>query len=197
MPHLLHKAQQMRFFIGGMRLFTFTFDFTEQDYIDYNIFYTHHMRRNRLEKYLRYGLPVLPILYLFLNSFLEGNDFDPISIGITILIFLSIYMFITRKKSYDKLIAMNVKKYIRGKGKDHLFGMRTMTFDENDFLARTEYEEIKTKYTKLTEIKDAEHGIHLFTAPMIAVILPNRIFSSAEEKSRFLEFIQSKIQQTG
>ena len=71
MPHLLHKAQQMRFFIGGMRLFTFTFDFTEQDYIDYNIFYTHHMRRNRLEKYLRYGLPVLPILYLFLNGFLE------------------------------------------------------------------------------------------------------------------------------
>ena len=178
-------------------MFTLTFDFTEQDYIDFCIFHRNNKGQYRYEKALRLGFTaIIPFLVLLLNT-LKTDYVDPIAVVITLILTLFTYMYITRKKAHDRIIAKQIRKIIQGKGKEHFFGVRTMTFDENDFLDRTEYEEIKTKYTKLTEIKDAEHGIHLFTAPMIAVILPNRIFSSAEEKSRFLEFIQSKIQQTG
>lgn len=178
-------------------MFTFTFDFTEQDYIDFCIFHRNNKGQYRYEKALRLGFTaIIPFLALLLNT-LKTDYVDPIAVVITLILTLFTYMYITRKKAHDRIIAKQIRKIIQGKGKEHFFGVRTMTFDENDFLDRTEYEEIKTKYTKLTEIIEAEHGIYLYTSPITAIILPNRIFSSAEEKSRFLEFIQSKIQQTG
>lgn len=176
-------------------MFKFTFDFTEQDYIDFNIFFTRHMAKNRLEKLVVYGLPILPLLYL-MGNFLGEAPIDPIKSGLDLVWTFVFYMLFTRKKAYNKIIAKRTRKFIEGKGKEHTFGTRTITFTEEYFLDHTAYEENKVKYTMLAQIKEADHGIYLFVTPVLAVILPNRVFSSEKEKRAFLDFIHAKLPQT-
>ena len=57
--------------------------------------------------------------------------------------------------------------------------------------AVTEYEESYVKYAAITQIKQSDKAIYLYTAP--AMILPIRVFADEAEKQECINFINARF----
>ena len=57
----------------------------------------------------------------------------------------------------------------------------------------TEYEESYVKYAAITQIKQSDKAIYLYTAPAMAMILPIRVFADEAEKQECINFINARF----
>ncbi len=115
-------------------------------------------------------------------------------LSICFLFFITIFLFRSLPKWYDLLTLRNVKKILFKEGKiDNNLGETNIIFDEDRIHQIRQYEECFMMYEKITQVKQSDKGIYLFTAPATAIILPSRVFSSKKEQEEFLNYINAKL----
>lgn len=106
---------------------------------------------------------------------------------------LSILFWLVFPKFFDILMLRNAKKILFKEGKNNISGERTLFFEEDKIQTLTEYEESSIQYGAITQIKQSEKAIYLYTAPAMAMILPIRVFADEVEKQEFINFINTRL----
>ncbi len=174
----------------------FTFELTEQDYIDFNLFFTKNSRAIKRQRIILWVLfTIVPVMAGLIDIFFKrkGNINIFTIYGFCFLLLLSIVFFFLFPKIWEKIIYRNVKKVMRDGTKNNILGERSIIFEEDNFNLITKYEKIFMTYKKIAEIKQSDVAIYLYTSPTTALIMPLRIFSSEKEKNNFISFIESKL----
>ncbi|MCL2811652.1 MAG: YcxB family protein [Clostridia bacterium] len=72
-------------------------------------------------------------------------------------------------------------------------GFYTYRFEENSYACATKSQNTQCTYANLLRVDVGKQALYLYESSLKALILPNRIFASNEEKERFAAFIQWKI----
>ena len=176
----------------------FTFDLTERDYLDFNLFtMENHNIIKKQKKYLRLLFTAIPFLVFLVDWLLKGRGrpvFTEVICFIAMAI-LSIVLWVYFPKRYNKIVQKNAEKILFKEGKVNVLGKRELFFEEERIRYVTEYEEGVTKYEMITEIKEADTAIYLYTSPSTAIMLPLRAFEDEKEKKEFIHFIDTRIKQ--
>lgn len=182
--------------IGEGNNMRFTFDLTEQDYLDFNIFVIQSYQFYKKQKKIFHILfTAIPLATGFVNwIFTREGRLDIVELVMfLVMALLSVVFYIFFPKVFDALNIRNVKKILFKEGKLNILGERSLTFEEDRLHHVGSGEEAWIGYEKITKIMTSDQAMYLFTAPAMAVILPLRAFSSQEEKERLAEFLSSKI----
>lgn len=179
----------------GRNLMRFRFDFTEQDYLDFNMFAIESLRfYQRQKKVFHVVFTALPIATWLVLWLMEGrgsmNVEDKIALVVMGIISLLFYFYFP--KFYYMLNFKNAKKILFKEGRSNLFGRTTIEFGEEKIVHITEYEESAIRYEKITKIMESDQAVYLFTAPTMALILPRRAFENRDEEAVFMDFIKRK-----
>lgn len=168
-----------------------TFNLTEQDYLDFSIFWL------RTSKYIRKTLRILRIVaallllslpLLFINKEGKGiSVFDVLFFSIVALLF-----FIFIPKLHTALTLWQLKKMIAGK-RNSILGNQTITIQEEGIRKSSSSGESFVFYNTFIDMKQSDKAIYLFTGPAIAIIIPFHAFSSEKERKELAEFLQRKV----
>lgn len=173
----------------------YTFKLTEQEYLDFNVFTINHVEvTSRQKKMVRYLFTITPLGTGLVFWVLEGKaafDFTNLVLFVFMLI-LTLLFWNYSPKLYDRLILSNAKKILLNEGRQHIICERETSFEENGIQHKTEYEETLTKYSALTDIKQSDKALYLYTSPVTAIILPLRIFTTKEEEESLVAFLKTK-----
>lgn len=168
----------------------FEFELTEQDYIDFNMFYMYD------SKYLRRQIKashiictIIPVLMGIFTLLVTDNKEYTFFI---LMIVLSIVILIFFPKLFKRIILKKTKKYLFEK-KNTVLGNKILEFDEEGINEKTSHGESVTKYSAIIDIKKSDKAIYLFNTAFSAFIIPVRVFTSVEEKEKFLNFIKEKV----
>lgn len=170
----------------------YTFDLTHQDHIDFNLFYikdsAHLKKQVRINRIVMTILPVMAGIVYFLANKEDWLDWLPF--GLTMAV-LAVLIFIFFPKLFFILVKKNTGKLLSEKN-NSLLGRRTMIFEETLIRQESEQGDSTLYYSAVIEVKDSGQAVYLFNGPASALILPDRIFSSREEKQALLDFIRAK-----
>ena len=173
----------------------FTFELTEQDYLDFNMFtvknYKFYQKQLRLFRILFTMVPYGIVIVDYLLTGTRGTDF---MVGFLVaMIPLSVLFWFGFPKLYDALTLKNAKKILFKEGKNNIFGERSLFFENDKIRTVTKLEESSILYEAITQIKQSEQAIYLYTSPAMALILPCRVFANEAEKQACLDFINAKL----
>lgn len=174
-----------------MEVFKFTFELTEQDYLDFNMFWVKTSKYVRKQiRIFRILFALLPFLVLFLN--LDTERMDVFIITLVFFGVISILFFVYLPALHRAFTLMGLKRMLSGQRNNNL-GERTVMFEGNRMLHKTAYEDISMSYEKIVDLQQSDGAVYLFTAPAIALIIPFRVFATEEDKQRFIDFLKSKL----
>lgn len=175
---------------------SFKFDLTEQDYLDFNMFTVRGYRFYKTQRFFARVLFALAPLGVWLYEYIRTNggeipEFQPILLGI--MAGLSVVFWAYLPKFYDFLILFNAKRILFKEGKRNILGERILTFEDDQIHMVTQFEDTSMKYGIIIGIKESDSGVYLYVSPEMGIIVPTRVFESEQEKSEFLQFIESRI----
>lgn len=175
----------------------FIFELTEQDYLDFNMFTVKNYKFYKTKiKLFRVIFTIVPIgtgLVCWLFDGIKRSRAD-FMVGLFVaMTLLSILFWLVFPKFFDILMLRNAKKILFKEGKNNILGERTLFFEEDKIQTLTEYEESSIHYGAITQIKQSEKAIYLYTAPAMAMILPIRVFADEVEKQEFINFINTRL----
>lgn len=89
----------------------------------------------------------------------------------------------------------NAKKILFKEGKSNILGKKSLFLEEDKIRTVTEYEESSIQYGAITQIRQSEKAIYLYTAPVMAMILPFRVFADETEKQECINFINTRLRE--
>ena len=173
----------------------FTFELMEQDYLDFNMFTVKNYKFYKTQMKLFRGIfTIIPIGTGLVNLLLNGEKRIGVIVALLIVMTLiSILFWCGFPKFYDALMLRNAKKILFREGENRILGKRTLFFEEDRIQTVTEYEESCVKYAAITQIKQSDKAIYLYTAPAMAMILPIRVFADEAEKQECINFINARF----
>ena len=137
----------------------YTFDLTEQDYLDFNMFtvknYVFYQKRKKLFNII---FTILPFATGFAVWFFEKRkslEIDFIVGFFVAVIPLTILFWIGFPRFFDALTLRNAKKILLKEGKNNILGERTISFEDN-------------KIRKGSKRKTSEYASYIFDTFLIA-----------------------------
>ncbi len=174
-----------------MDVFKFTFELTQQDYLDFNMFWVKTSKYVQKQiRTFRILFALLPFLVLFLS--LDTDRMDVFIITLVFFSIISILLFVYLPALHRAFTLMGLKRMLAGQRNNNL-GERTVRFEENRILHKTAYEDISMSYEKIIDLQQSDGAVYLFTAPAIALIIPFRVFSTEEERQSFIDYLKLKL----
>lgn len=165
----------------------FKFELLEQDYIDFNLFYnmnTPNIKRNILP--IKYLVPLVLVL-IFLNAWatLEKVTWIHLALGIIVCV----VWFLRFPKIWEKMIISTVKKRLAEGTAGADFGMTKLVISDKEVSAISSNQEIKA--SKIERIEETEKYIFAFFSPVMAFIIPKRVFVNMNDRNKVFDLLCS------
>lgn len=177
----------------------YTFDLTEEDYLQFNMFtaknYTFYQNQKKLFRILFTLLPFATGFGMWIFRGLQRPDIDFIVGYLVAVIPLSVLFWIGFPKFFDALTLRNAKRILFKEGKNNILGERILFFEEGSIRTSTKFEESSIQYGAITQMRQSDKAAYLYTAPTMALILPFRVFTDEESKQKCLAFIHTKLEE--
>ena len=173
----------------------FTFNLTEQDWLDFNMFTVKNYEFYKRQKgVFRIVFTILPFAVGAVFWLLEGLKRPDFIVGLlAAMIPLSLLFWFTFPRLYDALTLWNAKKILFKEGKSNILGSRTLFFEEDGIRTVTEYEESSLQYGAITKLQQSDKAVYLYTAPAMAVVLPLRVFEEEGNRQKWVDFIRARL----
>ena len=178
----------------------YTFNLTEQDYLDFNTFtvkdYAFYKKQKKLLHIIFTMLPFATglLMWFFRGRRNPGVDFI---VGFLIAVIpLTVLIWFYFPKFFDMLTLKNAKKVLFKEGKNNVLGERTVFFEADKIRTVSRFEESSIQYGAITQVKQSENAVYLYTAPAMAIVIPLRVFADDARKKEWLDFINTKLQKT-
>lgn len=175
----------------------FTFELTEQDYLEFNMFTMKNYKFYKTQiKLFRIIFTIVPIGTGLVHLLLDGAKSSRTDVIVSLFVamtLLSILFWFVFPKFFDALTLRNAQKILFKEGKNNSLGEQTILFEKDKIQIVTEYEKSSIQYAAITQIKQSEKAIYLYTAPAMAMILPIRVFADEAEKQECINFINARL----
>lgn len=175
----------------------YTFDLTEQDYLDFNMFtvknYVFYQKKKKLFHII---FTILPFATGFAMWFFEKRkslEIDFIVGFFVAVIPLTILFWIGFPRFFDALTLRNAKKILLKEGKNNILGERTISFEDDKICTITKFEENSIQYVAIINMKQSCNAAYLYISPAMAIILPFRVFTDETKKKEWFDFIHTKL----
>lgn len=162
---------------------------------DYLLFNQYQLLNSRAGKrtLLSFNFIVPFVCLAFILIFIVADfDFQLILFEAIMLRILSILWICYSKKIIFKSIKKNIMK-MKKEGRLPYTKEAILKFDDESIHEITPNTESKTNYSMIEKVSVTEKAIYLFINSVQAYILPVTAFSGEMEKSKFLEFINLKV----
>ena len=177
----------------------YTFDLTEEDYLQFNMFtmknYVFYQNQKKLFRILFTILPFATGLGMWIFKGLQRPGVDFIVGCLAAAIPLSVLFWLGFPKFFDALMLRNAKRILFREGKNNIFGERILFFEEDGIRTITKFEESSIQYGAITQMKQLDKAVYLYKAPTMAIILPLRVFTDEESKQKWFAFIHTKLEE--
>ena len=165
----------------------FDFTLTYAELYAFNKFYQKNTPKVMLRRriYL-FGVPALVFCVVFFLLWIGRVTHSWIGAMIFAAIVAAIYFAILRWR-WNSRGKKTIQKRVRDQKE------ASWDFGKDDFTATRQDITANFKYTLIQRVYDEPAGIYLFTTENTSLVIPSRVFQSAEERADFLAFIKSKI----
>ena len=164
-------------------------NFSEEDYIRYNVFASKHLRLGRRSRNItRFSIPffALCILLIFIVS---GKDSDLIMIEAAFLAVLSVVWIALTPKMVDSSIRRNIKK-AKKDGKIPTFSEAEIEFRDDDIVEKTQRSVSQVKYEDVEKVYFTKNYIYIFVGVVQAIVIPRSCLGGDWEKVK--QFLTEK-----
>lgn len=162
------------------------YDFTEQDYIDYNIYHTtfsNSMKRSLLTQ--RYGLA---ILFITLGAITYWCDQNPSIFTLIYFTFAAIIWIIVFPKIYNRILKKKIMKLVVEGKRNYLFGHHELRIDQDGIHVKTEASE--STWHCIERAVESDKHVLIYVNSISAIIIPMSAFASDVEKINFLNEVR-------
>ncbi len=175
--------------------FKFDIQLTEQDYLDYNTFWSlkspygkKTMTGIRIMMAIAFGIMILATL---LEGDFSSETWTSISLYVILLVVFQV--------AYNKMYKAFMKGYIKSlkkKGKMGYSPNATITFLEETFVEETPENKTETKYTSIERVSlVGDKVIYIHVNNILAYILPTSCFDNEAKYKEFVQFLKIKCPQ--
>lgn len=174
-------------------MFEFKVNLNDDDYIAFNkyVLLNNPASRKNINKTKRSG----PIMFYSIGIavFILSHDFTFFLIEMALITVISIVWVMNSDKIYAKSVENNIKNFMKEGEAPYNDKESVITFNNETFDEISKNIDSKTKYSIVKKVAVTEEAVYIFINATRAYILPTRIFSDNEEKEKFIEFINSKV----
>jgi len=171
-------------------MYTFKVNLTEQDYFNYNLF---HVRNTIIGKKTYNSLRILFIsLFILLTAvlFIVDDLYVYIILGPFVIAY-GIYYIGFFNHAYMKLIKSNVKKHKKQGVKLYEESFQ-ITYDDDSYTLKIDNSEVKSSYSKISDIFEGNHCFYLYENKLAANIIPYHSIGDENDVESFRKFIYLK-----
>lgn len=170
-------------------MYKFEICLTEQDYLSFNNYHVINSQAGkkalRATKFLYVILSLLVVLIFYITK----KNFNLFVIQAALMMIVSVLGIVFTKK----ITLSNVKRQIKAlkkSGRLPYSTASTVMFDENCIHEITQSSESKTDYSLVEKIVTVSNAVYVYFSAVQAYIIPERCFSSEEEKQAFINFLK-------
>ncbi len=172
--------------------FRFYINLTDEDYFDYNLFWSTRSHYGKKQmKSIQVLLVIVVALFAVLRGVIDGFTFafllSLIPLAILAVLFLALFQYLF------KMFLKSSLKGMRKRGKMAYSPHSVIEFYEERLIETTPDQKMEVKYTvieRVSIVKDKTVYIHVNN--ITSYILPMTCFESQEQYSDFLSFLQTK-----
>ena len=171
--------------------FIFHVNISENDYLDYNIFWQlkSPYGKNQI-LFFRIFLAVIVLAGAFIS--LRGNYSIDSFLGVTPILLVGIIFELLLNRLFYHVLKSHIKGLSK-KGKMGYSSTSVMEFNEDGFAETTQENKTEQKYSAIERISIVnDKMIYIHTNNIMAYILPLSCFESKEQYDAFLNFIRTK-----
>lgn len=170
-----------------------TVQLSEDDYVHFN---SYHLKKHPAGKRAFAAqlavMPIVCVLALILVWILS-EDLFLIAMEAVALSIICVLWEIFAKKRLLKQVRKGYRKTLK---KDpSIASPSVMTFTEDYFVEEGKNETSSLRYAALKHVGVDEQGVYLYKNDILAYVLPNRCFYSAEDKEQFAQFVKRKAEE--
>ena len=159
------------------------YDFTEQDYIDYNIYHSKYSPSiKRLLRLQRYGVA---FLLMVLAPLMHMISHDSLNFYLISFAIASIAWVILFPKLYESSLKRRILKIVEEGRRNSLFGRHELRITQDGIHGKTGVSE--STWHRIERAVETEKHVIVYVNAITAFIVPKSAFTSEEEKERFLE----------
>ena len=175
--------------------FKFNIQLTEQDYLDYNTFWS---LKSPYGKKTMTGIRVMMAIafgLLILATLLEGDFSSETWTSISLYVILLVVFQLTYNKIYKAFLKGYIKN-LKKKGKMGYSPNATITFLDETFFEETPENKTEAKYASIERVSlVGDQVIYIHVNNVLAYILPSSCFESKAKYEKFVEFLKTKCPQ--
>lgn len=166
------------------------FDFTEQDYIDFNMHYyeTSPTMRRSLNK-SRIAGTLICFMMPFVAKDFGRVPFPYLMGGLGIMGILWFFFFPSR---LQKLYLKQIKKMLQEKP-NTFFGPKTLELRDDGIMVKGDAQESLNTYSSISQMYEHKGSIYLYNSAVSALIIPASAFSSSSERQAFLDALRPRL----
>lgn len=168
------------------------FDLTEQDYIDFQLFFL------RTSPQVRKRIVILRVLFAAasivagLLSYDRDKPLSVFAVTMAVAIIVAIFFVVGIPQLHEISSIRIIKKTLKDQ-RNNLLGHYVMTLGTDKLYSTSTTVESSFAYETFIDMKLSDRAIYLFSGPTNAVIIPFHAFSSEKEKHEVIAFLQSKL----
>ena len=172
-------------------LFQFIINLTDEDYLDYNVFWNLKSAYGKKTAILIRVICALCFSAMICTTLLQNNF--SIESGVEITVYALVLVLF--QVFFNKFFSLILKAYIKSlkkKGKVAYSPVATMEFWEESFIETTPENKTETKYSSIERVSLVADKIYIHVNNFIAYIIPISCFKNREQYEAFLAFISTK-----
>ncbi len=167
------------------------YEINEQDYIDLNV---HHFENSKtIQSAHNKSRFAAPVLFLALPFVMKNTSTIPFWYWMTMFGILAVLWVIFYPSWMKKYYIKQTKKMLREKTNNGILGQKTLSLTEQGIITQGDGDETLTSYGNISQVAEGKTAVYLYNSAVSAIIVPNRAFSSSEQKAEFIREVKNKI----
>lgn len=168
-----------------------SYTISEQDFIDYNMYFIDHdpvtQKTIRRMQLLLAGLVIVGGAALMYGV----GTLTPVSVAVYVALAAGIYAYAPRgfKNKAKKNVRLTIKRAVN----KHICGQKLLTADDEGVHLTGEDEDSRYPYDAFARVTPVKRQVYLYLDDISALIVPDNAFSDGAEKEAFVRFLEERI----
>ena len=164
---------------------TVAYEFTREDYIEYNLFVNDRRKPyRRMHLFLLGGLLLYALLLLATGTFRDNHILLAVFAAVAgVIAFFPVILRRSIRVNARRLVADGVNRY--------LFGRKRLAVNSEGLVETGEYSELRLKWEIVENVVRSDAHLYLFLSSIQAIIVPRRAFATDADFQGFYERLQA------
>ena len=174
--------------------FKFDINKTDKDFIDFNVFFnTKAPMGKKFNVMLRISIGVIMLFFFLVSLINDGFSLKNLIVSTIMYLVPLIILEIIIQPLWVLLLKLICKSLVKGKGKKPYTVSEVLEFYDDYIIETEKYVKSEIQYPVFESVYVVEgKAVYLNVSKNQIQVIPDRSFTSSEQKKEFVEFIKTK-----